>query len=258
MASSKKRSRLRALLQRHLAGRANAIIANSHAALLDAVAVDGIDLQRGHVIPNLITDSAFARVDPVPLERVGPVLVTVANLRPEKGQGDALAAARMMKASGLEFQWILVGGGDYAASLQRQAAEYGLPIILAGSVADPRPYLAAADIYVHPSWSEGMSNAVLEAMAAGLPVVATDVGGTAEALAGAGVLVHPRDPASLANSLIRLWGRSADRESMSSASRQRAQDFRVESCVAAHLDVYREAIGRFEGLSASPGPMLRK
>lgn len=244
MASARERTRLRALVQRGLARRANAVIANSNAALQDAVEVDRIDAANGHVIPNLLPASAFERCVPADVGEAGPVLATVANIRPEKGHGEVLAAAELLVRSRLDFQWILVGAGEYSDYFSREAQRRDLPIRLVGSVPDPRPYLAAADLYVHPSWSEGMSNAILEAMAAGLPVLATDVGGTSEALAGTGVLVQPRNPTDLAEALDRLLRQPEVLTRMAAASRARADDFRVERCVTAHLDVYRRVIGQ--------------
>src|SRR4030095_14625545 len=72
-----------------------------------------------------------------------------------------------------------------------------------GSVTDVRPLLAAMDVFVLPSWAEGMSNALMEAMAAARPVVATAVGGNTEVVSdgSTGVLVPPGDPAAIASAV---------------------------------------------------------
>lgn len=242
LVSNENRSWSRALVQQHMVRRAKAVVANSSAALRDAVAVEGIQPSRASVIPNLLSASAFAAVEPASVPGAGPLVSTVANIRQIKGHGDILDAARKIVASGLMFRWVLVGGEDDSGQFRRMAREEGLPLTFVGSVPDPRPYLAASTVYAHPSWSEGMSNAILEAMAAGLPVVATDVGGTAEALAGTGVLVPPRNPMALAKALVRLLSQPETRTHMATASRERADDFRIDRCVAAHLDVYLRAV----------------
>jgi glycosyltransferase involved in cell wall biosynthesis len=101
---------------------------------------------------------------------------------------------------------VLVGDGPLRDELKRQAKELGLEdrILFAGEVTDVRPFLAAADLFALSSVAvETFSNAALEASAAGLPVVLTDIGGARELVdeGASGLVVPPRNPAALATAL---------------------------------------------------------
>jgi len=138
------------------------------------------------------------------------VVGTVGRLEERKGHEHFLRAARAMlaAANGLRPQVVIVGDGPLRGRLARQAGELGVAesVRFTGAVEDVRVPLAAMDVFVLPSRAEGMSNALLEAMAAGLPVVATAVGGTSEVLdAGrTGLLVPPDDASALATEILGL------------------------------------------------------
>src|SRR5207237_693573 len=89
-----------------------------------------------------------------------------------------------------------------------------------GAQADVAGFLNAFDVAVLPSESEGFSNSILEYMAAALPVIATDVGGNAEALAATGVLVRARDSEALARAMLRLGHDSSLRSQLGAAARR--------------------------------------
>jgi glycosyltransferase involved in cell wall biosynthesis len=113
---------------------------------------------------------------------------------------DAVARLRLPRPPVL----MLVGEGSCRDQLRRHAADAGLPDVrFVGHVDDPRPTYQAFDVFAQSSDSEGVPNAVLEAMALHVPVVATDVGGTNELITSGvhGVLVPPRDPATLAGAI---------------------------------------------------------
>src|SRR6185437_2247036 len=117
---------------------------------------------------------------------------------------------------------------DYFAELQALVQELGLAarFHFLGGVADTRDHLAAADIFVLPSRSEGFSNAIVEAMAASLPVVATDVGGNAEAVKDGvtGLVVPPEDADALAAAISQLLTDPAKAKSMGAAGKQRVAE----------------------------------
>lgn len=122
----------------------------------------------------------------LPQDRV--ICLCVANLKPVKGQDVLLAAARL-RPEWREHVTIVLAGGDYMDGQLQATAARGLPgydIRFVGEVSDVLPYYHAADVFVLPSRSEGLSNAMLEAMACGLPVVATGVGAAREVLAFGG------------------------------------------------------------------------
>jgi glycosyltransferase involved in cell wall biosynthesis len=163
---------------------------------------NGVDLDRFAAIAPL-----SAR--PGPLDRVG----VVANLRHVKGLDVLLdAAARLLRDHpGLSLR--IAGAGPEREALARQAAALGVEkaVTFLGSVTDVPAFLAEVDVAVLPSRAEGMSNAVLEYMAAGRAVVATSVGSNARLLGhGAhGLLVPPGDAGALADAVGLLL---ADRE----------------------------------------------
>jgi glycosyltransferase involved in cell wall biosynthesis len=112
-------------------------------------------------------------------------------------------------------------------------------------VEDVGPCLAAADIGVLSSHEEGFSNAVLEGMAAGLPMLVTDVGGNAEAVLDGehGHVVPARDPSALAARLVALALDPAQRRRFGAAAKARAQDcFSVDACVSQYLQMYRKLL----------------
>ncbi|MCL4401857.1 MAG: glycosyltransferase [Acidobacteria bacterium] len=112
------------------------------------------------------------------------VILTVGRLSREKGHLDLLDAVALLRRRhpALSFRLVLAGEGPERDSIERRLAALGLSgaVLLAGHQADVRPYYAMADLFVLPSHSEGSPNALLEAMAAGIPVVATSVGGVPE------------------------------------------------------------------------------
>jgi sugar transferase (PEP-CTERM/EpsH1 system associated) len=122
---------------------------------------------------------------------------------------------------------VIVGDGPERTRLEAMAHRLGLAprVHFVGQQLDVRPWLAALDVFLLPSDWEGMSNALLEAMAAGLPVVATAVGGTPEVVVegATGFLVPPGDPAALAEVTTRLLGDSDLRSAMGEAGRARAE-----------------------------------
>ena len=136
------------------------------------------------------------------------LLLSVARLDRLKGHRTLLEGFSYVTKRHPRAVLVLVGDGAERPALEALAASLRLTarVRFTGGLADVRPALAAADVFVLSSDAEGMPGSVLEAMAMGLPVVATDVGGTAEALAGgaAGVLVPPGNPQALAEAVASL------------------------------------------------------
>src|SRR5438128_8523026 len=169
-----------------------------------ALIPSGVDVARFGNGPSLAEAKRALGLDPH-----RPVVGTIGRLESRKGHEHFLLAARTMLelANGLRPQVVIVGAGPRRAELVREAAVLGVGEIVrfTGALADVRLPLAAMDVFVLPSDAEGMSNALLEAMAAGRPVVATAVGGTVEVVEpGSGTLVPPRDAQALASAILRL------------------------------------------------------
>ena len=113
-------------------------------------------------------------------------------------------------------------------------------LAITGAAADVVPYIAAADVVAAPSRNEGMGRVLVEALALGVPVVATRVGGIPSVLDGGryGVLVPPDDPAALADALIELLSDPVRRAELGQAGRARAEEFTVEVMTTRIADVY--------------------
>ncbi|HKV54407.1 MAG TPA: glycosyltransferase family 4 protein [Candidatus Binataceae bacterium] len=141
----------------------------------------------------------------------------------------------------------LAGDGPLYADLAREVAQSGLSrtVHLMRAVNDPRNLLAALDVFVMPSLSEGLGIAALEAMASGLPVIASAVGGLREVVSDGinGILVAPGDAPALAAAIIKLASDSMLRSKMGSAGRKRVrQDFAMETMVDRTLELYSSSL----------------
>lgn len=193
---------------RMLAG-AEAVTTRSQ-ALRDLLLSHGVEASRVHALYNGVDHTLFhpGRLDP----SSGPSrLAYVGRLAPEKGVADLLDAVAQLPSPP---PVVIIGDGPERARLQRRAAS--LPVTWAGATPQGgiAPLLRASDLFCQPSHMEGVPNATLEAMACGLPVVATRVGGLPEVVTPeTGILVEPRQPAALAKALreglARRWDRHA-------------------------------------------------
>jgi glycosyltransferase involved in cell wall biosynthesis len=158
----------------------------------------------------------------------------VGRLSQAKGQDVLLKALALMP--GPDATLLLVGRGEEAGRLKALAAALGLTdrVLLAGHRRDVPWLLAALDVYVQPSRFEGMPNALLEAMAAGCPIVASAVDGIEELISDGlhGWLVPPEDPLALARAVQAALEHPGEAEKRADAARRRAADeFSVETMV---------------------------
>jgi glycosyltransferase involved in cell wall biosynthesis len=173
------------------------------------------------------------------------VVLVVARLEPEKGLDTLLDAWPRVKAAVPRALLVIAGDGSRRAQLTNQAVS--LPEVrFLGLVRDPVPYLQAADCYTLPSLTEGMPISLLEAMATGVPCVATAIGGTSEALAGLGTLVPPGDAAGLAAAIVKVLRLdAANREATGAATRRRVVDrYSVEANADALYQLYQRLARR--------------
>ncbi len=173
-------------------------------------------------------------------------LLSVGRLRAPKDFLTLVQAVARLEPGSFRL-WIAGDGPDrkaVAAEVRRLALDDAVALL--GPRDDVDALLRAADVFVLSSTSEGLPMSVLEAMAAGLPVVASAVGGVPEAVdATTGALVPPRDPVALARALAPLVADPALRERLGAAARRRVErDFSVEAFRQAHLDVYRAALAQ--------------
>jgi glycosyltransferase involved in cell wall biosynthesis len=196
----------------------------------DAIAqMDRVPVERVTVIENGV-DLERYRWSPSPLEGEGlgvrgPVVVTVANLRPIKNIDGLMRAAVRVLERFPTARFEVAGDGEQRAELVKLHAELklGERFVLRGSVADVPGFLRGVDVAVLPSHSEGMSNAVLEYMAAGKPVVATAVGANPKLLHDCGLLVPPNDPGALVTALCEMLSDPAARARLGTSARAKVE-----------------------------------
>jgi glycosyltransferase involved in cell wall biosynthesis len=227
------------------------LIANSQAVAVDTRDEEGVPADKVIVIYNALPDSAFdtpeafdtaeAEAAPAVDDPARPVVLCVANLWPYKGHRFLLEAAALLRTRGLDVTLALAGDGVERPALEKLAADRGLNVRFLGTRTDVPRLLARVDAVVLPSLSEGLPNAVMEAMAAGCPIVATDVGGTGELLHDRGILVPPSDAAAIADGLQLLL---TDREQAARlAAEARAwarENAGLDAMIDRHVAVYTE------------------
>src|SRR5208337_1486496 len=201
----------------------------------------GIDESKLHTILNGIDIGRFGFHGP---DARGPV-VTVARVSPEKDIDNLVRATVLAVERAPALRVEIAGGGPCREEMGRLAAELGVAdrITFMGEVRDVPAVLARARMFVLPSRSEGIPLTVLEAMARGLPVVATRVGGLAEVVEQGvtGLLVPPADPAELGTAMAELWGDPDRLDRLGHAGRRRAEEcFDVRRMVAQYEALYRQ------------------
>ena len=241
-------------VERLLHSRMSAIVGNCRAIIRELMD-EGVPEAKLRLIYNGIEpevprqDKGAARAA-LGLDDEALIGIVVANLIPYKGHRD-LIEALALAAPKLPPSWqvLCVGAdNDLRPELETLAAARGLAghVRFLGQRCDVGRLLAAADFGVLPSRAnEGFSNAILESMRAGLPMVVTDVGGNAEAVVDGetGFVVPPADPAALATALLRLAHDPALRRRLGEAGRERvATPFTLDQCVANYRALYDELL----------------
>ncbi len=174
---------------------------------------------------------------------------TVGHFAPLKGYEELLRAAVRVIAKVPSARFLITGEAvypayrDYRRRLENQAAGLGLKkkVIFTGAREDQSEILDVLDIFVLPSRSEGFGRANLEAMAAGLPVISTTVGGIPEVVIDGetGILVPPRQPAVLAEAIITLAEDGRRRKKLGAAGRRRAELFTIGKMADGVTAIYR-------------------
>jgi glycosyltransferase involved in cell wall biosynthesis len=218
---------------------AHRIIGNS-AAAVEQLIEEGVADWRIVQIANGLDVSRFPPRQPRPRLRV---VTTVANLRPGKGHEVLLEAAARVVRRVPDVHFQIVGDGPRRAELEQQAAALRISaqVSFLGHSSDVPAVLQQTDVFAFPSFMEASPNAVMEAMAAGLPVVATRVGGIPEVIEDgrSGVLVPPHDDRALAAGILRLIARPDLAARMGEAARQTVEArFSFERMVGEFQQLY--------------------
>lgn len=239
-------------IERRLHRRMSGVLANSQRVAADLLAEGCQPGQVGVIYNGVALDGLDVPIDRDALRQslgIAPgslVMIVVANLIDYKGHADLLAALAGVRDR-LPHPWSLlcIGRDEGArAGLERmvEAKGLGANVRFLGVRSDVARLLSVSDISVLPSHEEGFSNAIIEAMAAGIPLVVTDVGGNAEAVGDGehGFVVPPRDPAELGDAILRLAGKPGLRCTFGQAAEERARRrFTLAACVDRYETVYR-------------------
>jgi glycosyltransferase involved in cell wall biosynthesis len=215
------------------------------------VMIDNISVLHNSIRPRLPTTDAEAQAVRL---RFGigddeSLILTVGRLSKEKAHIDLLAAFSRLRESNPEIKarLIIVGEGPERARLEAVANSFSIKesLVFAGQLSDVWPFYAAADVFVLPSHSEGSPNVLLEAMAAGIPIVATAVGGVPEMVEHdqSALLVSANDPPALTDAIARVLddGELAQRLT-TNASALVGTRYSPENYVRSLVEIYREVV----------------
>jgi glycosyltransferase involved in cell wall biosynthesis len=250
-------SSLQKAMQRWACRAADHVLVNAE-AVRSVLVAQGYDPSRISVIRNGIDVSRFqASAGPAPppvpdWPAAAPVVAVFSRLNRLKGIEYFLEAAAVLTRRFEEARFLIVGDSvsqAYRDELEGRAAALGLGrrLVFTGFRSDVRELLSRVRVSVLPSLSEGLSNVVLEAMAAGVPVVATDVGGTPEMVEDgvSGLLVPPRDAAALAEAIGSLLADPARGRALGRAGQARATErFSLQASVRATEQLYERLLAR--------------
>jgi len=184
----------------------------------------------------------------------GVVIGTVGRLVPVKDQATLVDAVAELRRAGVTTTLVIAGDGPERPALEARATAAGVDLRLLGYRPDVEQVLGALDVFVLSSVSEGLSNTILEAMAAARPVVATRVGGAEEMIDDGvtGVLVPPSDPGAMAAALRRVLATGDAGAAMGAAARRRVEsEFTLAGMMLRYEQLYTDAAAA-KGLPA-PG-----
>jgi len=171
-----------------------------------------------------------------------PSIGIIANFYPSKGLPYLIEASRRLVKSRPNICFIIIGDGPERKNLEKQIDQADLKgnIFLAGKIPSAHQYLPAFDIFVLPSVKEGLPWVILEAMAAGVPIIATNVGGIPEMLKNekSGLLVEPKNPAALAQTIENLLNNPVQQKNLACEAKQRVKKFSLKSMLEKTYETY--------------------
>ncbi len=223
--------------------RADAVVSISR-AITDELRADGYEPSRIRELPNGVPVPP-GPWRPRPDWPSRPRAVFVGRLALEKGLDTLIASWPIVLGRHADARLILVGEGPERPALEAQVERLGLrdAVAMPGARDDPSAMLRAADLFVLPSREEGMSVALLEAMALGLPLVASAIPGNRRLINdfAQGRLAPPGDPAALASAILDQWSDFDRAVAMGRAARERvARDYSIAAVARAHLELFEQ------------------
>lgn len=217
------------------------IVANSKAGLKANF------LNRGLVLYNGIDQRFFgtlklgSEAKEIRSSTKNPILISVANLVPFKDYFTVFDSLKILKNQGFRFLYLILGEGKMKAELMARITDLGMDdeIRILGSRINVEEFLSVSDIFIHSSRGEGCSNAILEAMAMGLPIIATNVGGTPEIVSSEnGFLFDYKNSSQLVEKLAILLKDESQHKKMSKHSQRLAKDkYSIESMMANYYTI---------------------
>ncbi|MEO8090187.1 MAG: glycosyltransferase [Gemmatimonadales bacterium] len=224
-------------------------------AVRDSLVAGGVPAERIVIIPSAVDIESSAAPQPsirhaLGLPENGRIAVSLAALTPEKDQSTLIAAAALLVRDLPDLHWVIAGQGPLRGLLEQRISAAGLDrrFHLVDQLPDPHTALAGADVCVLSSTSEGLGSSILAAMAMGVPVVATRVGGIPELLGtGAGLMVSAGDPSGFAAAVRRVLSEPGLRENLARIGLQEASGFSVHGMAVRVLGVYRSCVHSLDG-----------
>ena len=223
----------------------------SCAAVRDRLVADGMSRAKIRIVHEGVDVDRIQRLPPFnPREdffmpHLAPVVLNVAALKPHKGQHHFIDAAALVVRDVPDARFVIVGDGELREALEKHIKDKHLErhVFLAGFRTDALELTRGCDIFALSSIHEGLGIALIDAMAAGKPAVATSAGGVGEVMIDGktGFLVPPRDHHAMAEKLVVLLKDEALRHRMGEAALKRArQEFSVERMIDVTVAVYEE------------------
>lgn len=249
---------------RYGASRADTLVFVNACRMVDRVVCVSRDIEerrRAEGIPAKKVQTIWNGIDVAKFAYHGPNLngpaVLVARLRPEKDVPTLLRAVSMITAQHPDFRLEIAGDGECAAEWRVQADQMGLSghVEFLGDVRDVSGLLRRARMLVCSSVIEGLSVSLLEAMATGVPIVATRVGGNVEVVMDGetGLLVPPGDAGQLAAAMMRIWSDPELGRRMGQVGRSRVEsNFDVRKMVMSYESIYEQLVTRSDSCRAVP------
>ncbi|MDR5674213.1 glycosyltransferase [Halalkaliarchaeum sp. AArc-GB] len=231
--------------------RADHVVSNSESGV-DFITEHGVNPQKVSVIRNGRDISRYRSgkatpelLDSLGIQREHPVVGTVGRLIERKGHYDLLEAWPTVLESKPEAQLLFVGDGPERDGLEAKVQNLGCgdSVVFAGQRDNVPDLLDAMDVFVFPSHYEGLPGALMEAMIAGLPIVATPVDGNSELIddGKTGLFVPPHDSDAIANQLVELLDDSGRQEKLgSTAAAYAREEFTIERMVSEFEDLYAQ------------------
>lgn len=203
---------------------------------------NGLDLDQINFFEKPEAQAKLSSLTGQDLAQAGHLIGTIANFYPVKGLNYLVEAAKEVIAIHPKTKFVIIGTGLLEKQLKQMILEYRLQdnIILAGALPEASHYLKAFDLFVLPSLKEGLAYALLEASAAGLPIITTSVGGNPEVVVDNfnGLLVPPADFSTLAEKIINLLPDQNRLSLFSKNSQQKIKDFSLSEMCQKTIELY--------------------